>query len=480
MGEQEKENQTKNKKALKFFLILIIIAAVMGASYMKSKNISIIDYILSYQSDKVVAQVTSTQKFDIDSKSSFAVLGNSYVECNKDSIKYNGLNKWSQTYTMDLPTMVTEGNIVAVGELSKNNVYVFNEKGLLYNAVSDAPISQFVVNKLGYLIIMTESSTSLYTPYSNPVGAKLTSFERETEGIYPISADISNNGDYVAISYLDTTGSQIESKVLFYAVGIEGEAEYGADSVVNLSSIHEKDELIFNVSYMDNDTLIAIGDKKIIAAHNNEKVWEKTLTNKITALNLSSGKYIALGLGDELPGGSEFEAGTAIWYDLNGNQVGTYKTDKNIKLITSKANRVLVYAGKNIYALSLKGNLMWEYLALGDLKYMELFNNTSDVLLVYRNSAQIVDVKLKLYKNDEEESTNSSQNETKDDSEEEHSTTETSSQEEQSTEETSVEQEQSSEDDSTQESDLIKETSTEQEQSTQDDTEQESSSSEEE
>lgn len=454
MGEQEKENKPKTHKALKFFLILIIVSGILGAVYLKSVNISIIDYILSYQSDKIVANVLDTQTFDIDSKSDFTVINNTYVECNKDSIKYNGINKWSQTYTMDSPTMISEGNIIAVGEFNKNNVYVFDEKGLLYDITSEAPISQFVVNQSGHLIVMTENSISLYTPYSNPAGAKITSFERETEGVYPICADISNDGDYVAISYLDTTGSQMNSKVLFYAVGLNGEVEYGADSVVNLSSIHGDNELIFNVSYMDNDTLVAISDKKIFAASNNEKIWEKTLTNKLTALNLNNNKYIVLGLGDELPGGSQFKSGTAVWYDLKGNQVGSYELGKDIKNITSKANRVLLYAGKTVYGLSLRGNLLWEYLTLGDLKHMELFNDTSNILLVYRNSAKIIDIKLKFGKNKKE--TESSQNST-DQTQESTSQSDSTESESSSSEETTTTNEETTNEETTQEQETTQE-----------------------
>lgn len=453
----EQENQPKTHKALKFFLILIISSGVLGAIYLKSMNISIIDYILSYQSDKIVANILNTEQFDIDSKSDFTIINNAYVECNKDSIKYNGLNKWSQTYTMNSPTMISEGNIVAVGEFNKNNVYVFDEKGPLYDITSEAPISQFVINKSGYLIVMTENSISLYTPYSNPAGAKITSFERETDGVYPICADISNSGNYVAISYLDTTGSQINSKVLFYAVGLNGEIEYGADSVVNLSSIHGDNELIFNVSYMNNDTLVAISDKKIFAAANNEKIWEKNLTNKLTSLNLNNGKYIVLGLGDELPGGSEFKAGTAIWYDLKGNQVGTYEIGKDIKLLASKSNRILAYAGKTVYGLSLKGNLLWEYITLGDLKHMELFNDTSNILLVYRNSAQTIDIKLKFHKGNEQETETAKQTESSKDitDQNQESTTENNSTEENTLEtETNSTEEITSEQDSTQESQL--------------------------
>lgn len=401
MGEQEiKQNR---HTALKFFLVLIIFGSVAGAIYLKSTGINIVDFILAYQSENTTPQIVDTIKFDINSKSSFAIIKDSYVQCTKDGVKYNGSIKWNETYTMASPVIISEGNIVAVGEFNSKDVYVLNEKGKMYNIVSDEPILQFAINRLGYLLVLTKDTLNVY----NESGKPLTKINIGVEGNFPISADISNDGKFIALSCLDTIGNTLLSKILFYGIGADSEAEYGPDSLVG--SIEVKEHLVFNVSYMKDDTLISISDSEIIASKSQQEIWRKSLKNKLDCVDFGDGSIVALGLGTELPGGSEYEYGTAIWYDLNGNLIGQYETGKEIKMICSKGSRVLIHSGKSIYGITKKGRLIWEHIVLQDIEQLMLFDNLSNMLVVYRNSAEIINIKPKLIKTNENPSSESNE-----------------------------------------------------------------------
>lgn len=410
MDNQQPPKETKkHTAALKFFLILIALGIMTGVIYLKINNISLIDFLLAYQSKYVTSKVVENISFDMDSKSSFALLKNSYVHCTKDGIKYSGANEWNETFTLSAPTMISEGNIIAVTEFNSKTVYVFNENGKMYSITSNAPIVQFAVNKLGYLAIITknidEHIIELYSPSGNLITKR---FEgNEQKAIYPIAIDISDDGKFMAVSYLDTNDTVYTSKILFFGTSKQAEAELGADSIVN-AGIQGDKQVIFSLKYMNNNTLIAISDKKIIAINQEcEEIWNFNLTNEIVSLDFNEGNSIIIAFGNELPGSNAFKPGTVVWYDLSGKQLSSYEIDSDIKFMTSKDKRLLVYAENSIYSITQGGKLFWHHIVLQDVDQMLLFDNLSTILLKYKNSAQIVDIKARLIKPDELDETES-------------------------------------------------------------------------
>lgn len=403
------EQKDKTVKLMKIFLILMALGIVVISVYLESTGTNIINIITDYRAKGLTAKVKENINFEIGSNSNFAILKNSYVQCTKDGVKYFGSSSWNETYTMTSPVMISEGNIIAVGEFKNRSVYIFNEKGKMYNIQTELPIEQFAINKLGYLVVIMKDVNMYKINLYNSSGKILLERNEENEGVYPISADISNDGTYMAISYLDTLPSSIKytSRILFFS--INNEEQYidsikgNVDGSLNIfnATLQKKDEIIFDISYIDNNILLVVSDKSITAINDNStEIWVKTLTNELTSLDSSDGKTIVIGLGKKLPGGSDYESGTAVWYDLSGKELGFYKTGKKIELLTCKSNRVIVYSGKKLYGLNKKGTLIWEYVALQDVIDMMLFDDLSNVLVVYKNSAQIVYTKSK--QNDDE------------------------------------------------------------------------------
>lgn len=404
------ENEkTKKHMVLKFLILLVILGIIAGSLYLRSIGTNIIDLVLTYK--PVTTKVLEPINFDADSKSSFAIIQNHYVQATKDGVKYSGGSNWNKTYTMNSPIMISEGNIVAISELNNRIVYVFNEKDIMYDVQTDFPIQQFSINRLGYLAIIMRNNDKYIVKVYTPSGEVSTERNFGVEQNYPIATDISEDGKSVAISVLDTSSTNYVSAITFLTVGKEGEAEV-LDSLY--ASIDKSNEIIFATAYMEDNIFIAVSDKTIIAADATTAkiIWEITLNNEITALDMSDGKTIAIGLGDELPGGSDYKSGTAIWYDTSGKKLGHYETAKKIKLINCKSNRVLVYSGKSIYGLTKNSHLLWEHIVLQDVNQMLIFNDLSRMLVAYKNSAQIIDIKAKPNENLEDESKTDGETET--------------------------------------------------------------------
>lgn len=387
------DEKPKIQGRIKVFLTIIVLILILSYIYLKVTGNSMLEILMDYQAKNVTTQLKDKITFDADSKSSFAIVSGAYVQCTKDGIKYFGDNNWNETYTMTNPLMITEANIIAVGEIKSREVFVFNEKGKLYSAQTDAEIVKFAINKLGCLAVITKTESEYITKVYNKNGVLLTDIVDEIKEIYPVAIDLSADGKYLAISYIDTSGTSYVSRILFY--DIENENEY-VDSINFNATIQKKDEIIAMLSYIG-DNLAVVSDKSIMLVdYTGKELWSKVLSNNLTAIDLGNKDNVIMALGDEFPGGSEYKSGTIVWYDIAGNKIGSYETNDKIQLLCSKANRIVAYGTKTIYGLNTRGSLLWEHAVTQDLKQMLLYDDLSRMFLTYRNSAEIVSVNSKL------------------------------------------------------------------------------------
>ena len=79
-------------------------------------------------------------------------------------------------------------------------------------------------------------------------------------GIYPLCCDVSPDGEIIAISYIDTTGVEIKSKIGMFYINSDTGADY-TDSMYG--AVEKNDEIIFKMYFMGGNNLIAIGDRNI-------------------------------------------------------------------------------------------------------------------------------------------------------------------------------------------------------------------------
>jgi hypothetical protein len=388
--DQEESKKHGNGKVL---FIIIVIIIILSAIYFKVTGKSVLDILADYRANNSTTQLKGKINFDADSKSSFALIGDAYVQCTKDGIKYNGSSNWNETYTMQNPIMMSEGNIIAVGEIKNRGVYVFNEKGKLYTVQTEAEIVKFAINKLGYLAVITKTDSKYTTKVYNKSGVLLTERIDEIKEIYPVALDISDDGKYLAVSYIDTSSTNYVSRILFY--DIENKNEY-VDSINFNATIQKKDEIIVMVSYSEGNKLTVVSDKAIMLVdYNGKELWSKSLSNNLTAIELDNKKEIVLALGDAFPSGSEYKSGTVIWYDFAGNKLGSYETKDKIEILAAKGSKILAYGAQTIYGLSNRGNLLWKHIGTQDVNQVLLYDDLSKMLLTYRNSAEIININSK-------------------------------------------------------------------------------------
>lgn len=437
------ENQIKKKKIglSKLFVIFIILAIAGGGIYYydtyKGKKI-ILTWIEknvlideegrigiddgdkksqeldSSQENKSIEKTETIKKeqkrevlqFESDSKSVFRTYGKGFLQCTKDGVKFfeeMGSQKWNDTYTMKTPTVINEGQYTVVVELLGRQAIVYDKNGKKYAVSTEGNIIQVSLNTNGYLGIITNNKTGYQTLIYDNQGTEIGKRIEESEGVYPISVEISNDNRVFAVSYLDTTDIELNSKVLFFYIYKDDAIDY-TDSM--FASVERPGELVPILKYMQDGKLIAISDKSVFAVNNDGKeLWKIELTNHIEKVNFSDSQDIIIAYGEELSNKEGKKEGTVEWLSSNGTVSTTFESGEKVTYMNTKDNMTIIGIGKHYYNVKNTGKIIWEHTAIQDISDILFMENESKVLFVTKNSAEIADI------SDFEESTENIQSE---------------------------------------------------------------------
>ncbi len=141
---------------------------------------------------------------DISSKATAAVFGNEFLLCTKDGVKYfasMGDAKWSDTFNMTSPVMTQEGDYVAVGDMGGKTIRVYDRNGMLYDLQAEGSPVQFGLNESGYLSLITRNEKTYRIRVYNTKGTLLKERVEESNGVYPLCSDVSDDSKVFAVSY---------------------------------------------------------------------------------------------------------------------------------------------------------------------------------------------------------------------------------------------------------------------------------------
>lgn len=402
---------------LLFLLIAFVVSIVMYDTYYGNQ---IVKNIIEKQKDSeenvendIVDEGGKTAKesdymtFGSDTKSIFNSFGGGFLHCTKDGIKFYtemGKEKWNDTFTMASPSVIVEGDYVAVADIMGRTVKMYNSNGKVYDLSMDYPIAKVSINKNGFMGVLMNGSSSYIIKIINSEGEVVAERVEATKNVFPMCLDISEDNNVFAVGYVDTTDIEAVSKVVFFYV-----SENGGDYIDGMfGAISKEGEYIGYLSYVDGNNIVAITDSSVFAMDSTAKeVWSYKLNNKLEYISLSAGSYIALGCGDSMDGKDGYRNGTVVFLNTNGKEAGTFESGGQITYLKSYSQGTVVGNGKKFKLVKKNGGLVWEHRATQDIKDI-IPMDKNNVLYVTRNYVQYVDIKnyvpvsLKDYKNDTE------------------------------------------------------------------------------
>lgn len=350
---REKISFNKYGLLIKRIIIPIAIAAVIiaGAIFIVNSGIG--------QSGKVIS-------YGADSKTAFRIYDGGFIQYTKDGANYyggSGSKTWSDTYTMTTPVSVERGDYTAVFEAGGRNVRVYNESGLVYNVQTSDTIASVTLAENGYLGVITNGESYMVSVY-NASGNMLFQRIEADSGVYPLCCDISPKGNIIAISYMDTSGISIKSKIGMFYINADEGADY-TDSM--FSAVSKDDEIVFEMYFVSDSVLIAIGDRHITCI-SSAGVEESSVevTNEITGVALCGNK-VALAYGEAMPDKDGQETGTIMFVSSSGNLTTGYSIGSEVDYFVASKGGVVAGSGTSYYGIDSGGGLKWNLNTSGNV-----------------------------------------------------------------------------------------------------------------
>jgi len=391
---RNKKKKNVNKKI--FFLVVILVSSLAA--------------LISMEYGKTVAdgKFASSQnrslrdfEYDASSKADFAVFNEGIFFCTKDGMQYvnsSGETLWNDTYNMTIPYMIQDGGIVAVSEHKGRVLVVYDSEGKLYSAQTNNPIVSFSVNNEGFSSIITSSENEYQLEVYNSKGDKAFLGKFQTLQGIPVSSDISQDGNILAVGFLNINDISISSRISFYDISPKYTSEGETNNSV-FASFNEENASCGVINFLSNNMVVVVSDKslKIVNVNplENEKYFEKSkieFKNQIKQIAFDENLNIYMSFGDKLinSGSDALESGTIVCYDKDGVKKFDIQTNKKVSGIYPGKDSVLIGTDMRFRNYTQSGVFLWEYNTTQDTKKMLLIDEQDLILFVGSNKASII------------------------------------------------------------------------------------------
>ena len=330
---------------------------------------------------------------DISSKATTAVFGEEFLLCTKDGVKYfasMGDAKWSDTFNMTSPVMAQEGDYIAVGDMGGKTIRVYDRTGMLYDLQAEGSPVQFALNEKGYLSLITRNENTYRIRIYNTKGTLLKERVEESNGVYPLCSDISDDSKVFAVSYLDTTDISPIGRIVLFYIDAE-ESENHTDSM--FAAVEKNGEIIPVVGFMEKGILAAVSDVNVYGIGNDgTEIWAYPLENTIDQAALSHKEYIVLAFGDSMANKDGREKGTICWLDASGREKASFESGESVTYLQSAEKGIIIGADRRYTGLSHGGSENWQYTATGDLTDLIPMEKLNIVMTVGKDQISVFDM----------------------------------------------------------------------------------------
>ena len=346
-------------------LVVLLVAALGGIGYYY--RVPILNYL---RGSSVIGEAVAMEN-DMASQGKFVSIGEErFFYCTRDGVRFFdgvGNQVWNQTFTMNSPAMVQAGELVAVAELQGRSAYVFSETGQKYAVQASGPILQLCLTKEGAMALLEQNGDHFKIQVYSHAGQLLMERFEEDEGIYPLAVSLSADGRVLAVSYLDTTGVQIKTRVLlFYTAMADSANTETGDYYAGV----EEDGVIAPVLYtMENGVFAAVTNGTVFGVSpEGSKAWSIPLGNEVTAVS-SGGSYLAIALGEEDPQKESLPEGTVLIFSDDVQQMASFDAGGAISYLKANQFGLVVGSGRSFWGVRPQnGQVLWQYQATEDVQ----------------------------------------------------------------------------------------------------------------
>jgi len=369
-------------------LLLILLAAVaqytfdlvgVGAHDLRMENTGL---YVSYSLDTSPSFHSNNSRF--------------YFFTTRTGIRYvssGGENRWQEPFNLARPHMVTRGDVVAIGEDGGQVIRVFNAGGIMNTVHLDYPVLGFSVNANGNLAVIMGVDGGYHVhgferDNSTSPFFRLHINHRESPMRFPVAVEISDDGSYVAVAYLNIY-RQLITEVQFYT---GQQTRFGTEAL--FAGDDFPGETFIAMRFMTGNRLLLITDSQItmqrIDGNSLSEEWSIPLYNRIDQLAFCGNNRFAFvsGAASNPDGRDADPVGTVNMFDING-LTGRFYLGRRATHLSMGHGAVIVGADRYFRAVNLRGTSLWQHTALHDVRDMIFLDNTNTVLIAGVNRAYV-------------------------------------------------------------------------------------------
>ena len=321
-------------------------------------------------------QVLETHELSDAGNNGYTPFAGKILKYNRDGIALmdtDGEDEWNQPVQMAQPSAAVSGKYAAVADLSGTDVCVVNEKGKAVQIRTSRPIERIAVGGDGTTAVIQENgSTPVISCFNNEGTLILKHQASLSESGYPICAAISDDGEVLAVSYLQAGSSGVSGKISYFDIRSKKKDN-------QLYTKNLEDEAAGEIFFMD-DMSAVVGESQCTLYEGTGKpAVKKTISfeGEIEKV-FHDGEYF--GFVERLPSGDR----RLSVYAKNGSQkldetiLGSYEkvvfADKQIILFSGQEGCIYTLRGFHRFQGQLKDNTLF-VLPVGGLNRYAVITN---------------------------------------------------------------------------------------------------------
>lgn len=381
-NNSEAANRARKKKKVKA-LMLIIVAVIAVGAVVLMLNREYYSYKVQQRSDT-----------EYENKATYVQFCGNLLKYTPDGVSYvntNGDVVWTSGVNMKMPMAVTSGNYAAVADMSGNEVYIFNEEGLVSNLTMPYTICDVDVANQGAFAVVLESEKTNYINLYDKNGDIVHEMQTTIgKSGYPLDITISDDGKKIFTSYINVNGTTAENNLAAYNLGDVGQ-NANADRMVGGYKLDG--QVVPKVQFINNDTVVAFGTRTINIYSMKEKPSERAVIefeNEIRSVFYNE-DYI--GVVQEVQSKNNPASYALSVYDTKGNKKFTEKIEFSYDNIYAAKKEIIVTGNSNCKIIRTSGSVKFDGTLSGKIISMVPDGKNLGYVVVYDDATEIIKLK---------------------------------------------------------------------------------------
>ncbi len=180
-----------------------------------------------------------------------------YTRDGAEIIDRKGKSKVTVSYSMNKPYGATCGNAAAIGEFGGKSLVIVDNKGNVTPITTAYPIVMVKVASQGVTAVLMNNGNEDFIELYASDGTSIASMNTlvATSGM-PVDISLSNDGTKLVTAYVSFKEEHVQTQLSFYNFG-----SVGGNYVDGLVAVElYRDEMIADVEFVNNDTIVAFAD----------------------------------------------------------------------------------------------------------------------------------------------------------------------------------------------------------------------------